>query len=199
MRPEIKLPTYEVEAGSEGTGFKSGNAGEYRTYVYGKIRRKYVKVIITADVRTKKLLAVDVKIGEVSEPKVAAKHIKLLKENGIKLKKFYGDGAYDTEIFNVIGEAESAVKIRKNATTYRCRGRRRQEVRKYMKLGYKTWAKKVKYGLRWAIEGIFSSIKRKFGEDLRARSVIGLLAEAMQKVWAYDIMVSYAKNAMLMA
>ena len=202
MKPEIKLPTYEVEAGSDGTGFKSGNAGEYRTFVYGKIRRKYVKVIITADVRTKKLLAVDVKIGEVSEPKVAAKHIKLLKENGIKLKKFYGDGAYDTnKIFNVIGEAESAVKIRKNATTYRCRGsrRRRQEVREYMKLGYKTWAKKVKYGLRWAIEGIFSSIKRKFGEDLRARSLIGLLAEAMQKVWAYDAMVSYAKNAMLMA
>ena len=55
------------------------------------------------------------------------------------------------------------------------------------------------YGLRWAIEGIFSSIKRKFGEDLRARSVIGLLAEAMQKVWAYDAMVNYAKNAMLLA
>jgi len=68
-----------------------------------------------------------------------------------------------------------------------------------MKLRYKTWAKKVKYGLRWAIEGIFSSIKRKFGEDLRARCVIGLLAEAMQKVWVYDAMVSYAKNAMLMA
>jgi len=47
--------------------------------------------------------------------------------------------------------------------------------------------------------GIFSSIKRKFGEDLRAKSVIGLLAEAIQKVWAYDAMVSYAKNAMLMA
>jgi len=104
------------------------------------------------------------------------------------------------EIFNSIGDAESAIKIRKNATTYRCKGRRRrQEVRKYMKLGYKKWAKKVKYGLRWAIEGIFSSIKRKFGETFRARSVIGLLAEAMQKVWAYDAMVSYAKNAMLMA
>ena len=123
--------------------------------MYGKIRRKYVKVIITADVRTKKLIAVDVKIGEVSEPKVAVKHIKLLKENGIKLKKFYGDGAYDTnEIFNVIGDAESAIKIRKNATTYRCKGRRtRQEVREYMKLGYKKWAKKVKYGLRWAVKG----------------------------------------------
>ena len=60
MRPGIKLPTYEVEAGSDGTGFKTGNAWD-RTYVYGKIRRKYVKVIITADVRTKKLIAVDAK------------------------------------------------------------------------------------------------------------------------------------------
>jgi len=132
VRPEIKLPTYdEVEAGSDGTGFKSGHAGEYTTYVYGNLRRKYVKVIITADINSKKLIAVDVEIGEVSEPKVALKHIELLKENGIKLKKFYGDGAYDTnKMFNAIGEAESAIKIRKNATTYRCRGsmRRRQEV-----------------------------------------------------------------------
>jgi len=35
-----------------------------------------------------------------------------------------------------------------------------------MKLGYKKWAKKVKYGLRWAIEGIFSSLKRKLGKIL---------------------------------
>ena len=120
MKPEIKPPTYdEVEAGSDGTGFKSGNAWD-RTFVYGKIRRKYVKVIITADINSKKLIAVDVKIGEVYEPKVAAKHIKLLKENGIKLKKFYG--MIDTnELFNVIGDAESAIKIRKNATTYRFR------------------------------------------------------------------------------
>jgi hypothetical protein len=65
--------------------------------------------------------------------------------------------------------------------------------------GYEKWAKRVKYGLRWAIKGMFSFVKRNFGEDLRARSVTGLLAEAMQKVWAYDAMVNYAKNAMLIA
>jgi hypothetical protein len=66
-----------------------------------------------------------------------------------------------------------------------------------MKLGYKKWAKKVKYGLRRAIEGIFSSIKRKFGEDLMARSPIGLIGEAMQKMWIYYKMVSYESNSML--
>ncbi|MGC8614094.1 MAG: hypothetical protein ACP5L2_07670 [Conexivisphaera sp.] len=35
-------------------------------------------------------------------------------------------------------------------------------------------------------------MKRKFGERLRARSAIGLLAEAMQRFWAYDVMRSYA-------
>jgi len=49
----------------------------------------------------------------LAEPKVAVKHIELLKEKGIKLKKFYGDAVYDTnEIFNAIGDAESAIKIR---------------------------------------------------------------------------------------
>jgi len=43
--------------------------------VYGKIRRKYVKVIITADINSKKLIAVDVKIEGGSEQKVAVKHI----------------------------------------------------------------------------------------------------------------------------
>jgi len=86
MKPKIKLPTYEVEAGSDGTGFKFGHAWD-RTYVYENLRRK-----------PKKLIAVDAKIGNVSEQKVAVKHIELLKENGIKLKKFYGDGAYDTMV-----------------------------------------------------------------------------------------------------
>jgi len=61
------------------------------------------------------------------------------------LKKFYGNGSYDTnKTLNAIVEAESAVKIRDNTTTYSCRGswRRRQEVRKYIELGYKKRVKK---------------------------------------------------------
>mgnify|MGYP001626252163 CR=1 FL=1 len=47
-------------------------------------------------------------------------------------------------------------------------------------------------------QGIFSSVKRKFGEDF-ARSPVGLIAEAMQKMWAYDEMVGYARNAITVA
>jgi len=97
MKPGIRLPSYdEVEAGSDGTGFKTGRAGEYRTFVYGNLRRKYVKVTITADVRSKKLLAIEAHIEGGSEPQIAVNRLRLLKEGGIKLRKFYGDGAYDT-------------------------------------------------------------------------------------------------------
>jgi hypothetical protein len=44
------------------------------------------------------------------------------------------------------------------------------------------------------LDGLFSSVNRKFGEDLRAKSPIGLISEAMQKMWIYDEMVSYGRD-----
>ncbi|MCW1311793.1 MAG: hypothetical protein QXJ93_02965, partial [Candidatus Rehaiarchaeum fermentans] len=44
---------------SDGTGLKTSNAGEYRQFKYGDPnakRKKYLVVIITADVKKKKLL-----------------------------------------------------------------------------------------------------------------------------------------------
>jgi len=76
----------------------------------------------------------------------------------------------------VIGEVEFAMKIRMHHS--REAG---EENRKYMMLGCRKWAKNAKYGPL----SIFSSVERKFGEDLRARSPIGLLAEAMQKMCIY--------------
>jgi len=58
---------------------------------------------------------------------------------------------------------------------------------------HRVWIQKktTNYGIRWLIEGF--SIKRKLAEDLRARSVIGLLGEAIQKVCAYDL-VSFSNS-----
>jgi hypothetical protein len=42
MKPEIELPDKdEAEIAADGTGLKSGSAGEYRTYIYWNIRRRY--------------------------------------------------------------------------------------------------------------------------------------------------------------
>ncbi|MBI5635800.1 IS5/IS1182 family transposase, partial [Candidatus Micrarchaeota archaeon] len=64
---------------------------------------------------------------------------------------------------------------------------RNQVVKERNLLGHKRWAKKNRYGFRWpATEGIFSALKRLFGEQLAATSEKGMLQEAACKLWAYQ-------------
>lgn len=189
---------------SDGSGSKTNNAGEYRVFRYGEEgkRKKHLIVVITADVKRRKLLSVEAHVEgeEASEPRMAEKHMKELKERGEKVKKFYGDGSYDTNsLFDYLEKEsiESAIKIRSNASNHYCRGskRRRREVREYQGLGYERWASEKGYGMRWvATEGIFSAVKRRFGESMISRSRIGLMAEAIQRFWSYDVMREYGMN-----
>ncbi|MGC9178039.1 MAG: hypothetical protein ACP5G6_06465 [Conexivisphaera sp.] len=41
---------------------KAGGAGEYRYQMYGGTRRKFVKVVIMVDVRTRRLLSVEASV-----------------------------------------------------------------------------------------------------------------------------------------
>ncbi len=89
------------------------------------------------------------------------------------------------------------IKIRKNASAERCRGSkyRRRAIRDYQEKGYKTWADQNQYGMRWpGTEGIFSPVKRKFGENCMSRSSQGLEAEGYQRFWLYDYISRRAKR-----
>ncbi len=89
-----------------------------------------------------------------------------------------------------------AIKPQVNAREDSKNGLRNQEVKKRNKVGYKRWAKKRRYGRRWpATEGIFSAFKRMFGEELAAKSVLGMLQEAGLKVWAYQRLKRFGELA----
>jgi len=206
IKPKIIMPDYkDLELSSDGTGLKTSNAGEYRLFKYGDLernRKKYLVVVITADVRKKKLLKVEVHIqGEgPSESEVAQKHIKEAYKEGYKIGKFYGDSAYDTnrmfETLHGVG-SEAVIKIRKNASPENMRGSkyRRKEAREYKKQGYRVWADNKGYGKRWVgTEGIFSAVKRKFGENTVSRSKEGLIAEGYQRFWLYDTIKCYGES-----
>ena len=112
--------------------------------------------------------------------------------HGIKVKEFYGDGAFDTidlfDLTHFIG-AMPVIKIRKNASTDHYKGSkyRRKAIRECKEKGYKTWAEENSYGMRWpGTEGIFSSVKRKFSENCVSRSARGLEAEGYQRFWVYE-------------
>ena len=206
-RPGISIPGFnEADVATDGSGLKTRNAGEYRILKYGDKdakRRRHLVVVITADVRRKKLLSLDVRIeGKgYTEASIAMDHISSISQKGIKIKRFYGDGAFDQSILfeklHSLG-AKPIIKIRKNATYwYRGSKHRRKEVREYKNMGYERWARENNYGMRWpGTEGIFSAVKRKFGENTLSRSEDGLLAEGYQRFWVYDEMREYGEKHM---
>ena len=201
MDADVKLPVgSSFAAACDGSGMKFGDAGEYRERMYGKYRRKYIKVVITADPHKKKLLACEVNIeGEgLSEPEVAEKHIIDFYRHGVTITKFWGDGSFDTlDLFDVLEMygIESAIKIRKGSVDKGDGSLRDREVKMYIKKGYKKWAHERRYGLRWnGTEGIFSAVKRKFGEQTRSSKIENALNEIKRKFWAYDTMKEYAEK-----
>jgi len=199
MDVKFELPFKDCCVSTDGSGMKFENAGEYRARMYGKKREKYIKVVISADPIRKKMLDCDVSIeGEgMSEPEVATAHMQELMLKGIDVKKFFGDGSYDTlDIFAFLehNDIEPAVKPRKNAALEGGGSLRDREVVEYRKRGYKKWAQHRDYGMRWlGTEGIFSAVKRKFGEQTRSHKIENACSEAKRKFWAYDRMKAYAE------
>ena len=205
-KPDLDISGMEyAEIGTDGTGMKTNNAGSYRTAKYGDPdagKRKHLVVIVTADVRTKRIIGIESHVEGTgpSEPETASRHIREAVMKGVRVKGFYGDGAFDVnDLFTLlhITGTDPIIKIRKNASTERCRGSKycRKAIREYREKGYRSWAAENNYGMRWpGTEGIFSAVKRKFGENCVSRSPEGLEAEGYQRFWTYDYINQRAKS-----
>ncbi len=186
---------------TDGSGTKMNQAGEYREDKYGKKKKKdWLKVTITANPFTKELLAVDVYVeGQgPSEPEIAMEHLNYLWSNNITVDKFWGDGAFDVlELFNLLEQhgTESAIPPRDNASKNSNGSMRRlREVFEYQTKTWAEWARDKQYGKRWlGTEGIFSAIKRIFGEKTRAKSIETMCNDIKRRFWAYETMRKYAK------
>ena len=224
MKPEFVLPDYnDLEIGSDGSGLKTNNAGEYRIFKYGdRTKKKHVVVVITTDLKHRKLLEVDAYIdGEgLGEPKTSMKHIRKLTRNGKKIKSFCGDGGFDTnDIFNMLNKLgiEPKIPVQINASSSGSGPPRRKEIRKQFNLPtgkkshnhyfkdtekrrrkyQKRWRTRVKHGDRWpGNEGMFSAVKRKLGENVVSRNNSNMIAEAIQRFWVYDVLCNYANKKM---
>jgi hypothetical protein len=190
----------EIHEGTDGSGFKMTNGGEYFQDKYGKSRRKFARVIITA---TKdEILNVDVVVnekGSLTEPQAAKKHIKQIIEEGGNVKKSYNDGAFDVkDFFNFLekNKIESAIRNRSDAST-NANGstRRKKEVLKFKELGYKKWAEEKEYGMRWPMtEGHFSAIKRGYSDNSKGKKTENILIELKRKVWIYNKIKKYGRT-----
>ncbi len=170
--------------GCDGTGNKVSNRGEWMRQKW-KVRRGWIKIVILG---TPGGEIVDIRAGnENLDEKKAGRG--MLRKNRKKIKKAIFDGLHDCEdTFDLCDELsiEPVIKVRKNASG-KGLSRRAREVRLYKNIGHKQWVKEKGYGQRWpATEGIFSSVKRIFGECIKATKKRNMYKEAKRKFWAYN-------------
>jgi hypothetical protein len=197
-----KMKSEKISAATDGSGIKMNMGCEYFQEKYGDgKRKKYIKVVITADPFQKDIAKIEVSVeGEGdSEPEIAEDHMRQLINEGYIIEGFYGDGSFDTNpLFDFcdMNNIDPKIKIRENAVVEeRGSWRRNEEVKKYKKMGYKKWARKKKYGRRWTgTEGIFSAVKRIMGDRVRSKRVDNMCKEAERRFWAYQVMKRYAEE-----
>lgn len=185
-----KNKSYNVA--TDGTGIKLPNRGEYIHHKW-RTKRGWIKVSIVVDKHTKELLDIEVALDNVSDYKLAKKHLSNLKD--VKINDFSGDGAYYVrELYDILEKKNITpiIKMPINAS-YKGFDSMHRAVREMKKLGgYTPWKDKYKYGLRWNIEGYNSSTKRVFGECVKMHKLQNCLKEAKYKFINYERMKKYA-------
>ena len=199
MSTKIAVPqSNNLTLFSDGTSLQVVEGGEYLREKYGKKNRRWVQVVIWGDPVTKELVSFEVNIVQSSEIASAKKQIEELLDKGVDIRAAGGDGAFDEiDFWNWLEwkNIYSLIKPDKNAREDSESVLRNLAVKWRNKNGYDKWRKKTGYGCRWpATEGIFSAVKRIFGEQIHARSEIGILQEAAVKFWAYKTLKQYGES-----
>jgi hypothetical protein len=77
---------------------------------------------------------------------------------------------------------EPVIRARRNSVP-RSRGchARKRAVEEVLRLGREGWSRAHGYGMRWAAEGLFSALKRIFGEHVMARKFANAARELLLK------------------
>jgi len=168
----------------DGSGMKVTNRGEWMRQKWG-VRRGWIKAVILGDdegnIR-------DIRIGnDTFDERSAGRG--MIRKNHKDMDKMLMDGLHDVnDTFDLCEQLniETGINIRKNASP-KGLNRRAREVRLYQKLGYRDWATHKGYGMRWpASEGIFSAVKRIFGECVASHRTRNMYRETLLKFWAYQ-------------
>ena len=159
----------------DGTGFSRTNPSfHYLKRIDGKSPRGFAKLSAFFDLIRKKFLAIRVR----SKPRHDMKDVKPLLKKVSKIRKLFGDSAYDAESLHEIchnRKIQTIIKPRKNVR----RGHfRKSQMKKYSD---------EEYHQRSLIESGFGSLKRKYGGSVLARKAKGVKAELYCRAIAHNI------------
>jgi len=195
LNPEVNLEKDIITIAVDSTGIKVTNRGEWIREKWNnnnnKKRRGFIKIHVAVNVRTKKILSMEVTKEDVYDGKMLKKLVDNVSENK-DVKKVLADGAYDSkDNFRYIDKMkiEPIIRVRKNSSTkaYICMPRKMVVIEQLRDT--KRWKKKHEYGMRWIAESAFSSIKRTFGEYVSSVKWNNIVNELLLKASIYNMFV----------
>jgi hypothetical protein len=172
----------------DSTGIKITNRGDWMRRKWGRKRRGFLKIHVGVDVSTNQVLAVKI-TDEHSHDSRCLKYLARQSARFGRVEKLLGDGAYDSrKIFSFLDGKNivPAIRVKRNSIP-KSRGcyPRKQAVISQLS-DYHAWCTSVSYGKRWAVESVFSAIKRMFGEEVRSRKKRNMMREIMLKISLYN-------------
>jgi Transposase DDE domain len=203
LNPKINLEKDVITIAVDSTGIKVTNRGEWIREKWNnnnnnnnnnnKKRRGFIKIHVAVNVRTKKILSMEVTKEDVYDGKMLKKLVDNVVSENNDVKKILADGAYDSnDNFRYIDKMkiEPVIRVRKNSSTKArvCSMPRKVVVIEQLR-DMKRWKKKHGYGMRWIAESAFSSIKRTFGEYVSSVKWNNIVNELLLKASIYNMFV----------
>ena len=179
----------------DSTGIKITNRGQWMDEKWNTQNRKgYLKIHVAVDIKTKKIIALEVtdeKVHDGKKLKKLVNHVLDSREpNTVKIKSVLADGAYDSNpnfVYLEDKKINPGIKVRRNSIVSPKNNRLRNNEVKLQAKDLLKWKTKRKYGQRWISETVFSAIKRMFGEYTSANRFQNMVKEIMIKVSLYNI------------
>jgi hypothetical protein len=190
LDPEVdrgKAVTIAVDS----TGIKVTNRGEWMRHKW-QVKRGFVKFHIAVDVRTGRMLSVEVTKEGTSDERMLEPLVRGASSKA-RVKEAICDGAYDSrKAFSFLSRRgiEPTIRVRRNSSlhTKGCISRKLAVVEQ---LGdYDRWRRRHRYGRRWTVESAISSFKRAFGEHVTAVKWRYMVNELLLKASVYNAFLS---------
>lgn len=171
----------KIFAGIDSTGLSHGQASYYYTKRF-KLRRKFVKISICADMRRQIICGIKIRHRKRHD----GVDFVLLLERAVKLapvSTVVADHGYDSEQNHIVTEnlgiQDTIIRPRyENLQVYKTKGFHRKNMKRHF-----DWET---YHQRSKAETIFSVIKRMLGEHIMSRYILTQNRETMYRIIAYN-------------
>ena len=165
----------------DGTGFSLIKRSVYFGTVVGEIKQ-FLQYVAVADVKTKLISAISLKRKKRNENIAVAELMRKTSRSG-KVSVYLGDKLYDSEKNHELAKKHGARFIaplrREGTPVYRRKGANRKNLSRNFPMEI--------YKKRSVIEGIFSAMKRKFGQMIYSKKFKTQKNELLFRTVAYNL------------